>query len=102
MAALDVERARDLGFTDDVARQLGLEDNRHAVVVVDIDPRSSAAKRGIRVDDVITEIDRSAIESLDEFVRSVSDLEPGKSALFWFWRRDLGVDVRSLPIRLTR
>ena len=102
VAALDVERARDLGFTDDVARQLGLEDNRHAVVVVDIDPRSPAAERGIRVDDVITEIDRSAIESLDEFVRSVSDLEPGKSALFWFWRRDLGVDVRSLPIRLTR
>ena len=102
VAALDVERARDLGFTDDVARQLGLEDNRHVVVVVDIDPRSPAEERGIRVDDVITEIDRSAIESLDEFLRSVSDLEPGKSALFWFWRRDLGVDVRSLPIRLTR
>lgn len=98
VAALDTERARDLGFTDDVARQLGVEGNRHAVVVVDIDPHSPAAARGLRVDDVITEIDQSRVESLDQFVRSVSGLEAGRSALFWFWRRGLGVDVRSLPI----
>jgi serine protease Do len=98
VAVLNTERARDLGFTDDVARQLGVEGNRHAVVVVHIDPHSPAAARGLRVDDIITEIDQSRVESLDQFVRSVSSLEAGRSALFWFWRRDLGVDVRSLPI----
>ena len=98
VASLDAQRATELGFGVDVARELGLANNQHAVVVVDIDPRGPAALRGIHVDDIITEIDRSTVESPEEFVRFVSRLEVGESALFWFWRHEVGIDVRALPI----
>lgn len=101
VAALDGTLARELGFTEQVARRLELHRGAIAVVVVDIDPHSAAAERGLQINDVITEIDQLKVESLDEFMRFVSHLEAGKSALFWFWRRDQGVDVRALPISPT-
>jgi serine protease Do len=101
VASLDNRRATDLGFSPIVARQLGLADNRDAVVVIDIDPDSPAAQRGMRVDDIITEIDQSIIESPDELVRFLSGLDAGESAMFWFWRREIGIDVRALPINRT-
>ena len=98
VAALDAGRATALGFSADVARQLDLGGNQQAVVVIAIDPHSAAAQRGIQVDDIITEIDQSTVESPEEFVRLVSRLEAGESALFWFWRQQDGIDVRALPI----
>lgn len=95
---LVAQRAQDLGFDTDTAKQLG-RPQAAGVVVVDIDPRSAAADRGLRIDDIIMEIDRSDITSAEDFVRTVARLESGQSALFWFWRRDAGMDVRALPIR---
>lgn len=93
VAPLTEERALEA----DIARQLGRQQSA-GVVVVDIDPHSPAARRGLRVDDIITEIDRADITSVESFVRTVARLESGQSALFWFWRHDTGMDVRSLPI----
>ena len=84
--------------TGDVAEELGFGLGERPVIVIDVDSLSLAADKGIRVRDVITEIDQERITSLPHFVRSVSNLEAGRSALFWLWRADSGVDVRALRI----
>ena len=68
------------------------------MVVVTVDPDGPAAAKGIKPRDVITEIDQERVTSLQQFVRFVSELEDGRSALFWFWRPDDGIDVRALMI----
>ena len=68
------------------------------MVVVAVDPDGPAAAKGIKPRDVITEIDQKRVTSLQQFVRFVSELENGRSALFWFWRPDNGIDVRALKI----
>ena len=95
---LGLQRAQRLGFTAEVAAELGYDAEQHVVVVVDVDPAGPAASKGIRVSDVITEIDDQPIRSFDAFLRSISELETGTSALFWFWRPERGIDVRALRI----
>jgi len=90
------ERASVLGLSESVAEQLGLQDQRQAVVIIEVDPRGPAAAKGLNVDDIITEIDNQKIGSVDVFVRSVADLRRGESALFWLWHQDRGIDVRAL------
>ncbi|MEC8990414.1 MAG: trypsin-like peptidase domain-containing protein [Candidatus Latescibacterota bacterium] len=90
------ERASALGLSESVAEQLGLQDQRQAVVIIEVDPRGPAAAKGLNVDDIITEIDNQKIGSVDVFVRSVADLRRGESALFWLWHQDRGIDVRAL------
>jgi len=95
---LTPELAGELGFTEEVAVQLGLKEGETPVVVTQIAEGSPAAARGIAARDVITEIDQHHVTSLGEFARLVSGLEPGKFALFWLWRPDQGIDVRALKI----
>ena len=95
---LSYERAGQIGFTDEIAAQLGFSEDEAVVVVVDVDPAGLAATKDIRVSDVITEVDDRRIDSFDTFFRSVSQLEVGESALFWLWRPQRGIDVRALRI----
>lgn len=95
---LGLKMAEQLGFTAQVAAELGYGAGQHVVVVVGVDPAGPAAIKGIQVSDVITEIDDEPIKSVDAFFRSISHLETDKSALFWFWRPDRGIDVRALKI----
>ena len=94
---LSHERAGQIGFTDEIAAELGFSEDE-VVVVTDVDPAGPAATKDIRVSDVITEIDDRRIDSIDSFFRSVSQLEPGEFALFWLWRPQRGIDVRALRI----
>ena len=91
--------ARRLGFTPEVARELRLPEQAGAVVITGVEPGSPAARLGLEVDDVITEVDRTAVVSLDQLVRDLAGMKAGESALFWLWRRGRGVDVRALPIQ---
>jgi len=95
---LPVELAMELGFDREVAKELGFNRGEGPVVVVMVDPDGPAAAKGIKPRDVITEIDQERVTSLQQFVRFVSELEDGRSALFWFWRPDDGIDVRALMI----
>jgi len=95
---LSGELAEELGFTREVARELGFVQGEDAVVVVEVDPDGLAASRGIEVHDVITEIDQLRITSVRQFVRFLSGFEQGESALFWLWRPRQGIDVRALRI----
>ena len=96
--SLSAELATELGFIGELATELGFEQGEDPVVVVGVDPEGLAADKGIQVRDVITEVDQERIISLEQFVRFVSELEEGQSALFWFWRPKTGIDVRALRI----
>ena len=92
------ELAAELGFVGELAAELGFEQGEEPVVVVEVDPEGLAADKGIQVRDVITEVDQERVTSLEQFVRFVSGLEEGQSALFWFWRPETGINVRTLKI----
>ena len=96
--SLPAELATELGFGGELATELGFEQGEEPVVVVGVDPEGLAADKGIQVHDVITEVDQERVTSLEQFVRSVSKLEEGQFAFFWFWRPDTGIDVRALGI----
>ena len=95
--SLPAELALELGFGDALA-ELGFALDEKPVVVVDVDPDGLAADKGIRVRDVITEVDQERVTSLAQFVRFVSELEEGQSAFFWLWRPETGIEVRALMI----
>ena len=95
---LPSELAFELGFSSHVATELGFDQDEGPVVVVAVDPEGPAASKGIRTHDVITEVDQERITSLQQFMHFVSGLEQGRSALFWFWRLENGIDVRALKI----
>ena len=93
---LTLDASIELGFTGEVAEELGFGREERPVVVVKVDSLSQAAEKGIQVRDIITEIDQERITSTQHFMQSISTLEKGRSALFWLWRPDRGVDVRAL------
>jgi serine protease Do len=68
-------------LTPQMAESLGL-DRADGVVVSAVDPGSPADEAGIRRGDVILEIDRKAIRSLDEYKKAVAGTRKGKGVLF--------------------
>jgi serine protease Do len=60
----------------DLARMMGLRDARGALVV-DVTPKSAAARAGLRPWDVITAVDGRPTDDGDELVRTISALRPG-------------------------
>jgi serine protease Do len=60
-------------LTPDVARQLGLDRNVTGVVVTEVDEASSAAEAGVQQGDVITQVNRQAVHSTNDFDRLVRD-----------------------------
>ena len=96
--SLPAELALELGFGDELAAELGFALDEKPVVVVDVDPDGLAADKGIRVRDVITEVDQERVTSLEQFMRFISKLEEGQFAFFWLWRPETGIDVRALMI----
>ncbi len=96
---LSPERAEQLGFTREIAGELGFLNGEEAVAVLEIDADGPAASKGIRQFDIITEIDRERVVSAENLLEVVSVLEAEKSALFWIWRAGRGIDVRALKIR---
>jgi serine protease Do len=68
-------------LTPQMAESLGL-DRAEGVVVSAVDPGSAADEAGIRMGDVILEIDRKPIRSLDEYKKAVAGARKGKGVLF--------------------
>jgi serine protease Do len=59
----------------DIARQLGLGASDKGVVIVNVEPGSSADEAGLRKGDVLQEIDKRAITSLDDFNLAASTIK---------------------------
>lgn len=67
-------------LTPQIAESLGLE-RAEGVVVSAVDPGSAADEAGIRRGDVIVEIDRKPIRSIDEYKQAVAGIKKGKGVL---------------------
>jgi serine protease Do len=67
-------------LTPQIAESLGLE-KADGVVVSAVDPGSAADEAGIRRGDVIVEVDRKPIRSIDEYKKAVAGIRKGKGVL---------------------
>ena len=75
-------------LTPDIAERLGLPADSKGVVITDIDPASKAAAAGLRVGDMITEINREPVKNVDDFNRIVSKLGKDEHPLLLVKRRE--------------
>jgi serine protease Do len=62
---------------DDVAQAYGLQ-GRSGVVVTDVAPDSAAAAAGIKEGDLVLEVNRRRVASVEEFTKAVAALKPGE------------------------
>jgi serine protease Do len=72
-----------MDLSREIARQLGLNREEKGVVVVRVEPGSSAEEVGLRKGDVIEEVDRKKIERTDDYNRSVSGVRQGDTILLF-------------------
>jgi serine protease Do len=68
-------------LTPQMAESLGLE-KVEGVVVTGVEPGSAGDDAGIRRGDVILEVDRKAVRSLDEYKKAVAGVRKGRGVLF--------------------
>ncbi|MDE3098930.1 MAG: DegQ family serine endoprotease [Verrucomicrobiota bacterium] len=74
-------------LNQDARDQLKMPDSVKGVLVVDVDPNSNAAAAGLQVNDVVTEINRSAITNTDQAVK-LCEQAKGRYILLKIWRRE--------------
>ncbi len=75
-------RSDDLGLRvreidPEIAERLGLDENQKGVVVTGINPDSKAAEAGIQQGDVVIEINRKPVESLDDYRDRLRRIDEG-------------------------
>ena len=76
-------------LTPERAARVGMEGQR-GVLVTDVDPASFADDLGFGRGDVINEINREPITSVDDYKRAVAKLKPGTNVVFKVLRRGDG------------
>jgi serine protease Do len=69
------------------ARELGLSGKAQGVLVVGVEPDSKAERAGLSEGDVISEINRRPVKSVQDFERVASDLKKDQSGLLLVYRR---------------
>jgi serine protease Do len=73
-------------LTPDRARQLGMDGSK-GVLVSDVDPASFADDLGFGRGDVIAEVNRQSVNTVDEYQKAVSQLKPGSNVVFKVLRK---------------
>ncbi len=71
----------------EIARQLGIKDGG-AVLVTSVDEESPAWKGGILKGDIIIEVNRVRINSVEELEKVIGGLSPGENILIFLKRQD--------------
>ena len=79
-------------LTPEVAQELGVPD-RSGVVVAEVKDGSPAAEAGIQPGDVIVQVNRKPVHSVDELRRSLAAQKPGEPTLFQIHRKDASLFV---------
>lgn len=74
----------DLNAT--ISKQLGLSYDEKGVVIIKIDPDSSAEIADIKKGDVIQEIDRQKVENINDFNKIASRIKSGETVLLYLNR----------------
>ena len=63
------------------------------MVITSIDPKGIAAQAGLQDGDVILKLNRSAIQSVDEFNKIMKQVKPGDNLLFYLLRDDANLFI---------
>ena len=71
----------------DTAKELGLKGKAQGVVVTSVDPDSGAEKAGLAPGDVIREINRQPVKSVQDFEKVSSAIKKGDHVLILINRR---------------
>lgn len=73
-------------LTPERARQLGMDGSK-GVLVSEVDPASFADDLGFGRGDVIAEVNRQSVNTVDEYTKAVAQLKPGSNVVFKVLRR---------------
>jgi serine protease Do len=68
-------------LTPDLAQRARVDDDTKGVVVMDVAPDSPAATAGIEPGDVIVEVNRQEVTSVDQYKKAIARLKKGGTAL---------------------
>ncbi|RMF57010.1 MAG: DegQ family serine endoprotease [Calditrichaeota bacterium] len=74
-------------LTSELAQQYGLKSSLKGVVVTTINPNSNAARAGLREGDLIMQVNKKDIESMQDFLDAIKDVKRGDTILFKVMRR---------------
>ena len=85
-------------LTPQMAESLGLE-RVEGVVVTAVEPASAADEAGIRRGDIIVEVDRKAVRSIDDYKKAVAGVRKGRGVLFLVRRGDSTLFLALKPQR---
>ncbi len=80
-------RVTDL--TSEMAERFNLGEAA-GVVVVEVESDSKGSEAGVRVGDIIKEINHEVIETVKDYKASVQKIKTGESVNFFIWRRGAG------------
>ncbi len=88
-------------LTDDLRTQFEISGNVDGVLIVEVEPESSAAEKRIRPGDVIVKVDKQSVETPGDVVRLVRELEDqGRSTVLLLLASKNG-DLRFAALRFT-
>lgn len=73
-------------ITNTLSRKYNLPDDAKGVVITSVDPRSIAAANGLKEGDIVVKLNKSMIESVDQFSDVLGDLDSGDMILFFVQR----------------
>ncbi|PIE11443.1 MAG: serine protease [Rhodobacterales bacterium] len=102
---MEPAEAQILGLTvapldDELAKQFNIEGARDGLVVLDVDPASEAADKGLAPGDMITEAGQTAIATVEDLEERVQDsVDAGRKSILLLIRR--GGDPRFVALPLT-
>jgi serine protease Do len=82
--------------TPQIAKQLGLPDDTQGLVVMDVDPEGASAEEGISRGDVIMEINRQPVKTLDD-VQAALDKSGSRPILLLVTRKGTTVYLTVTP-----
>ena len=75
-----------MNLTKEIVRQLGFNTDEKGVVVVKVEPGSSADEAELKKGDIIKEINKKSIENLEDYNRLATNLKSHESALLFINR----------------
>ena len=85
-------------LTPEIAERLGIAPDVEGVLLANVEPGSAADDAGLRRGDVVIEVGREKVTSVEEFRRVVSAAEPGSRLLLGFVRGGADADVTVLAV----
>jgi serine protease Do len=84
-----------LGFkvselTPEKARRFGFDEKETGVIVTWVDPEGNAGDAGLQPGDLVKEVDRNSIESLEDFENQVAEIKEGQAVQMLIMRPRVG------------